>query len=289
LQNELNRTNHDSLAILVARQIWRSISGFNFTLDPTFWYRPQIPLLDFVSGIFLLLGIVAAIAKRRRPEARLILLWFGSSLLTGWVLTENPPSSMRMLIITPVLALLVAVGLDRFLLLARWVIGGRRAQWHEVGIALMILAAALNVHYYFFTYTPTRIYGNPTAETTTVLARYLQERRTFETDSYEPEGAKIADDRPFVYFYGPPFLYFDFGAIQFIARGSRGVNVPPKEQDPDFPTPIKERTLFVVLTERLDELEAIQAQHPRGNEHEFISDADGRLMFIIYDVSPENR
>jgi hypothetical protein len=172
------------------------------------------------------------------------------------------------------------------LLLARWVVGGRRAQWSQIGVVLMALAAVLNVYYYFVVYTPSRIYGNPTAETTTILARFLQERWASEKHSLELVGAETASAQPFVYFFGPPFLYIDFGTIQFIARSVRGVNVPPRDKVPDFPTPILEPTLFVVLQERLDELEVIRSQHPRGSAQVFRSDADERLMFVVYDVSP---
>jgi 4-amino-4-deoxy-L-arabinose transferase-like glycosyltransferase len=270
LKNELARPNHDSTFELVVRQIWRSISAFNHTLDPTFWYRARIPLLDFVSGMLFILGLAVAIARRRRSSERLILLWFGLSLTFGWILTENPPSSMRMVIIAPAVAVLAALGLDRLLTLARWVIGGRATHWRVVAGAILTVIAILNIHYYFFIYTPTRVYGNPSAETATVLARYLKDRQ----------------DRPLVYFYGPPFLYFDFGSIQFIARDAPGVSVPPKSEAPAFPTPVNGPTLFVVLRERLEELNEIQARYPRGALTRFRSDANGRLMFVVYEVAP---
>jgi hypothetical protein len=156
--------------------------------------------------------------------------------------------------------------------LARWIIGGPHAQWNWVGAALMSVAALLNVYYYFAVYTPSRVYGNPTAETGTVLARYLR-------DSVATEGIQ-----PFVYFYGPPFLYYDFGTIQFIAREVPGVSVSPKDEDPAFQTQVQEPTLFVVLRERLEELASIQERHPNGRISEVHSQADGRLMFIIYEV-----
>ncbi len=270
LENELARPDHASTLSLVWRQIWRSISAFNYTLDPTFWYRAQIPLLDFVSGIFFPLGVIVALRRWRRPAVRLLLLWFGLSITLGWILTENPPSSMRMVIVAPAVALLVALGLDAFLQLARRVLGGRRDQWRTVSISLLSAIAVLNVHYYFIVYTPTRVYGNPNAESATVLGRYLADR----------------DDEPLVYLYGPPFMYYDFGTLQFIARDVRGVNVPPQAEDPDYQPELQGGgpTLFVVLRERLDELEALSAKYPSGSLTEFNSPADGRLMFIVYEV-----
>jgi hypothetical protein len=281
LDNELARPEHDSTFDLVVRQIWRSISAFNYTLDPTFWYRAQIPLLDVLSGALLLLGLVVAFGQRRRPAVQLILLWVAFAITLGWILTENPPSSMRMVVIAPAIALLVGIGLDRLLILAHWAFGMHRVDWNRVGLAVLVAIAVLNVYYYFIVYTPTRIYGNPSAETATVIARYLADRVQATT--------RLGDDgtaEPFVYFYGPPFLYYDFGAIPFIARGVPGVNAPPEHEDPDFRTPVSGPTFFIVLRERLDELDEIQEQHPNGDLYEFYSEADGRLMFTSYEVFP---
>jgi 4-amino-4-deoxy-L-arabinose transferase-like glycosyltransferase len=269
LENELARPEHASTLSLVLRQVWRSISAFNHTLDPTFWYRAQIPLLDFVSGIFFVFGSVFAITKWRRPGVRLVLIWFGLTLLFGWVLTENPPSSMRAVIIAPAVAILAALGLDKLLALAHQALGGPKTQLNFLGLTLLAIIAVLNVQYYFFIYTPTRVYGNPNAERGTVLANYLRDR----------------GDQPFVYFFGPPFLYYEFGTIRFITRDVPGVNVPPKEEDPNFHTRVAGPTLFVVLRERREELATIQARHPNGHLDQFRSEADGRLMFEIYEVN----
>ncbi len=284
LDNELSRPDHDSVFNLVVRQIWRSISAFNYTLDPTFWYRAEIPLLDFVSGILFILGLVTAAVQWRRSIMRWILLWFGFAVAIGWILTENPPSSMRMVIIAPAVALLAAIGLDQLLVLAQWSLGGERERWNRVGLVLLAVAAFLNVQYYFFIYTPARVYGNPSAETATVLARHLRAQAASSRTLLPSETHTLDRNGPFVYFYGPPYLYYDFGTIQFIARDVPGVNVPPRQEDPEFLSRVSGSALFVVLSERLDELAAIQEQHRNGQVREFYSEANGRLMFVSYEV-----
>lgn len=284
LDNELARPDHDGVFTLVVRQVWRSISAFNYTRDPTFWYGAQIPLLDFISGILFALGVVAAISQWRRSVMRLILYWFAFAIIFGWVMTENAPSSMRVVIVAPAIALLVALGLDQLLILAQWTIGGSREQWNWVAVTLLAVAALLNVQYYFIVYTPARFYGNPTAETATVFARYLHDDSVASRYAVKPAIGEDQESQPFVYFYGPPFLYYDFGTIQFIARDVSGVDVPPKDQDPEFRTQVLGPTLFFVLRERLDELPTIQARYPNGQLREFFSKANGRLMFVIYEV-----
>jgi hypothetical protein len=286
LDNELARPDHDSVFSLVVRQAWRSISAFNYTLDPTFWYGARIPLLDFVSGILFVLGLAVALSQWRRSIMRLILFGFGFAIIFGWVLTENPPSSMRMVIISPVVALLVALGLDRLIVLARWSVGGSREQWNWIAAALLAVAALLNVYYYFVVYTPARFYGNPTAETATVFAHYVHNGSMAGRFVSDVETDPAQDGKPFVYFYGPPFLYYDFGTIEFIARDVPGRNVPPKDEEPELLTQVSGPTVFLVLPERLDELPDIKARHPYGQLFEFHSDANGRLLFVVYEVLP---
>ena len=104
-----------SAAALLLQQFWKSVSAFNATPDPTFWYHPGIPLLDPVSGVFFILGLAAASWRVRRPGGGLLLLWFWAVVILGWTLTENPPSSQRGVGAIPVVAILTALGLTESL------------------------------------------------------------------------------------------------------------------------------------------------------------------------------
>lgn len=269
LARERELTGRTSLSLL-AEQIWKSISAFNYTLDPTFWYRPSIPLLDVVSGLFFLVGLLWAIGHYRRPASLILLIWFCLALGLGWVMTENPPSSQRMVILAPGVALLVALGID-------WLIGEMERLLSipttvQSGMAggLLIAIAALNVGYYFLQYTPTRVYGNPTAEMTTVLARHLVE---------EEGGGRV-------YFHGAPFVYWDMGTLRFMARGVEGVDVPPPGEGEDPTEDVGGEARFVFHPERLDELDRVRRLHPGGNVEHVHSTADGRLLYAMYAVSP---
>ncbi|MBN1180264.1 MAG: glycosyltransferase family 39 protein, partial [Anaerolineae bacterium] len=90
-----------SAVYLLLQQLWKAVSAFHYTVDPTFWYRPDIPLLDFVSGVFMLFGLVDVVRCRRWRSDGLLLLWFGLALVLGWTLNENPPSSQRLTITAP--------------------------------------------------------------------------------------------------------------------------------------------------------------------------------------------
>jgi len=253
---------------LLLEQFWKSISAFHYTLDPTFWYHPTIPLLDFVSGVLMVIGIVWATVRWRWPANGLLLLWFWLSVVMGWTLTENPPSSMRLLVVTPAVASLVALGADRLLRLMRGLIGGRGAAWACVGAGIAAVAVSLNLGYYFLSYAPTRVYGNPTAEVADVLCDTLEQR----------------EEVPPVFFDGAPYMYWDFGAIAFRLRHLKGVDFSPEEW---FWGVEPERgALFVILGKKADDLERVRSFFPDGELEYYYSDADGRLLFILYEVPP---
>ena len=262
-----------SVADLLLGQVWKSVSAFHYTLDPTFWYRPSIPLLDLVSGVFFILGLLWVTAHYRWPANGLLLSWFWLALILGWVMTENPPSSMRLTIVAPALALLVGLGLNWLIELLDRLCITHRALREWPAVAVLVAVAVLNLHYYFVVYTPTRVYGNPTAEVATELGRYLAQQ----------------DDDCVVYFYAPPFMYWDFGTLRFMARGVEGVDIPPPEEEaggvelvvPDLGRGAR----FVFLPERLGELDGVRAQYPGGVEVPVYSSADGRLLYVLYETT----
>ncbi len=257
-----------SAASLLLQQAWRSISAFNYTLDPTFWYRADIPLLDFVSSVLFIVGMIWSIVHWRWPSSALLLIWFWSALLTGWMITENPPSSQRLVIVTPALALLVAVGLNALAKLSRRLLGARRLVIRGLVGGGLLAIVVLNLGYYFWIYTPKRVYGNPTAEMTTRLARQL-----------EREG----DDKV-VYLHGPPFVYWDFGTLRFMARGVSGMNVPPVGQGEPPEPDLSRGALFVFHPARLGELANVRDRYPDGVEDRVYSSADGGLLYAVYEV-----
>ncbi len=268
LAREQEITGRSALDLL-AQQFWKSISAFNYTLDPTFWYRPGVPLLDFVSGVLFIFGLIWSIAHWRWSSSALLLIWFWSALVTGWVTTENPPSSQRMVILTPALALFVALGLERLLQLCRRLLGASQALVRGIAVVALLAIVALNLNHYFLVYTPSRVYGNPTAELTTHLARRLARQ----------------DEEIVVYLHGPPFVYWDFGTLRFMARGVAGIDVPPPgEIQPPKPD-LSREAWFVFHPARLDELESVRGRYPGGGEKRFRSSADGKLLYAVYEVS----
>ncbi len=258
------------LETILAEQFLKSVLAFNHYWDRVSWYGLRAPLLDLVAGALAVLGLVYALAHWKQRRYAIPALWVGLIIVFGAFLTENPPSSQRLVGAAPALAILVAVGLVRLADLGRdlWSSMRLRPAWWNAALALVIgLLAARNLNLYFVEYIPTHIYGNPNAQAATALGYHLRNHPA---------------DR-IVYFFGPPRIYFGFGSIGYLAPGAVGVDVhepltgPPGFVDPDHDA------LFVFLPERLSERTWVEQSHP-GGTWQVIPDHLGQMMLALYEV-----
>ncbi len=256
-----------SVPVILAEQFLRAAGAFHVFPDRTVWYGADRPLLSFGAGIFALLGMAWAVARRRDRRYFLVLLWFWSVIIIGGMLTESPPSSQRLVIATPAVAVLVALGLLKTVQLGRRVLAARR-RWENIALALPILLLAVgNVRYYFVEYTPQRRYGGANGETATMIGHYLQ-------------GLAAGEQ---VYLLGAPRLYWSFGTMEFLAPQVEGHDVvEPLTAPPDFVDP-QRGAVFIILPHRRGELSRLQQAFPDGDLREF-HDPQGRLRFVVYRV-----
>jgi hypothetical protein len=226
-----------------------------------------------LPGAFAVLGMAWAVAHWRDRRFFLVLLWFWAVIVSGGMLTESPPSSQRLVIAIPAVALLVAFGLEQSVGLARRLLDFGR-KWENLALCLLVaIMAVSSIRYYFVEFTPSRRYGSENGETATMMARYIRD----EDGGYQ------------VYLFGAPRIYWSFGTIPFLAPDVPGHDViDPLTGTPDFVDEaavgvVERRLLFMFLPERLGELAWVQQSFPDGQVQEF-RDAWGRLRFTVYKV-----
>jgi 4-amino-4-deoxy-L-arabinose transferase-like glycosyltransferase len=256
-----------SVLELLWDQFRKSFLAFNFTLDPTSWYSAGIPYLDAVSGIFFVLGLVPLLRRWREQGPLLVHVWFWLALVFGGVLIENPPSSPRFVIFMPAVCLIAALGLVTFLELGAGLVRLPRA-WVARALALILLvAAALNVGYYFGDYTPSGAFGGLNTEVGMRVGEYL---RGQEPGSH-------------VYFFGPKRMWVGYATIPFLAPGMDLHDVEePLTAPPAFVAPAGD-VLFVFLPERASELSWVAPSYPGGTYAE-VHGHTGEVLFSVYEL-----
>jgi 4-amino-4-deoxy-L-arabinose transferase-like glycosyltransferase len=257
-----------STATILAEQFLRAAGAFHAFPDRTVWYGLREPLLGAAAGAFLLLGMAWAASRWRARGSFLVLAWFWAVIIGGGMLTESPPSSQRLVLAIPPVALLVALGAERTLALAARVLGAsQRAQRLALAAAILALCA-FSIRTYVWHYTPQRIYGGENGRVATRLAIHLRERA---------DGGQV-------YFFGPPRIYYSFGAIRFLARDVPGRDVVDTVQGPlDIVDPSRP-AIFVFLPERAGELTWVKDVYPGGQVQTFRTGE--RTDFVAYTVDP---
>ena len=271
LASEVQHSGRSALQIL-GDAFLRSSLAFNYFTDQSFWYRPSIPFLDSASAVLFVMGLVAAMRYAFRNVSCLLLVaWFWLAVIFGGMLTILPPASERLVIITPALAVLVALGLTQLVEFAKTTM----AAWFGpisrfIPFMATIVLMLANIGYYFLNYAPTHVYGNPTAEVLTRLSR--------ELDTFQNDGK--------VYFWGAPTVFYESATVpRFLRPEVKGIDVSPHWAGDLSFVDTQQRAWFVFLPEHLAELESVQASYPGGTAIPVHSVADGRLLYVLYEHS----
>ena len=259
----------DPVSVLT-EQAMRSLLAFNYYPDKVYWYHPGIPLLDFFSSIFFVFGLAYATWRLVDRRYFVIASSYWLALLFGAFLTENPPSSMRLVILSPLASILVAIGMMKMREWASDALGGPRRLHDAILGGVLLLAMLISVGFYFDDYSRHRTegYGGPNTEVATEMAWYL---RGIGTDHR-------------VYFFGAPRMFLDFATIPFIARGVQGMDVKEPLTGPPSFVGQEPRSVFIFLPERQQELQVLKRYLPAGVQEEVRGRELGRLLFVAYRV-----
>lgn len=262
-----------SAPLILWDQFRRALFAFGLFPDRSSTYGPGTPLAGPPMAIFLYLGLALATWRWRQPRFALVALWFWAVLLSGGVLTVNPPSSNRLVALTPAVALLAAIGLHttvRLLVLALRPAAPHRWRWLLLGVLTLVIVGR-DLNFYFRDYLPTNRFGGAEAMAATLLGAEVRAQR----------------QRPTLYLHGAPRLFSGISTLGFLAPGLEATDITEPVNDP---TVVRARVapgrpaLFVFLPERFGELTAVSAAFPGGDLRE-VRSPDGReVMYYSYFV-----
>lgn len=138
-------------------QIGRTLLMFNYRGDQ--WIIHNIPLkpnLDFITGIFLIIGLLVVISRIKEKPSQFLLLWFFIGV-GGASMTVDAPHSTRAILLCPIAVLMAAVALSS-LWAASAASMANKARWAvHVLVGLIFLAVAVcNFRDYFIVHATHR-------------------------------------------------------------------------------------------------------------------------------------
>ena len=169
-------------------QSLRAFGGFGRYTDVSIFYRGPIPLVDDLTLFPFLLGIAYAVYRVLDERYFLLLAIFGAVVVTGGVLTVEPPTSQRLLGTIPAVAAFTAIGVKLIADEASRLKPSASPLVAGVAIAALL---TVNVHFYFFQYTDG---GYSSDLNNRVAAQVVDYARTL------PENTRL-------FWYGDPRMY----------------------------------------------------------------------------------
>jgi 4-amino-4-deoxy-L-arabinose transferase-like glycosyltransferase len=255
-------------------QFRRASLAFNYYSDRTVWYGLREPLLDPIFGGLFLLGLFYGIMKmfdrQVGPRIAPMMAWWWSGMLLGGMLTESPPSSQRLITLAIPVSFFIAYAMWELVRLASQVLRWRLTDPLLIIATLMFIFISLKT--YFIVYTPQRIYGGQNAEMATEIAPILN-------------GWK--QDHRF-YFVGAPSMYWGFATLPYLVPNADAVDILQPMTNPisSIRLPQNKGAVFIVLPQRMTELDLLMEAFQGGERLELFSPVDSRHMVTLYKVPP---
>lgn len=276
----------DSTLSILWDQAVHAFGGYGFYIERGIFYRAPIPFVDRLSLIPFLLGLAYALYNVLDERYFLLLTGFVAVVVTGGVLTVDPPMASRLLGTAPIVVAFIAIGVK--------LIADTASRWRPsasslvAGVAVFALVTT-NIHFYFFVYKDG---GYSSDLNNRVAAEVVDYARTL------PEDTRL-------FWYGDPRMYLSGSghpAMTFFLRDRPRFDVLESGRVvsyPDVPLTGNAPSVFMFMSHRQDELQPLIDSCPGGELKTFIIPA-GRhglsgiqttpeISFIAYEVLTPNQ
>lgn len=264
---------HQGPLLIMADQFQQALFGFGFYNDRTVSYNLHGTLANPFMAFFLFLGLGLSLWRWQEPAFALLALWFWAGLITAGMLTVQPPTSNRLFVLTPVVALLAARSLvetTSFLaqkLKTRFLFPSAT----KAALLIALFIAFLDITYYFEIYIPSHQFGGEHALIATTLG-YELEKQTTPTK---------------VYFFGAPYMWSVFSTLDFLAPNVKLSDVEePLKASAELTKVLQldQDAIFVFLPHRYEEIVVVQTRFPQGKFKEYLHPVKNTPFFITYYV-----
>jgi 4-amino-4-deoxy-L-arabinose transferase-like glycosyltransferase len=242
-------------------------SAAAFTITPLrHWYVTDHPMLLPLPASLFLIGLVLALSRARDLRYAWILMWVAAGVAVG-ALSESTPAAQRYIFLAPPIALLVALPLAELATRAPLPTPRHRAVLTAGCGAVILLAGALDLRFYFHDYTPSRRFSDINTEVAQNLAQFL-----------------IAEDLAGgtqVFFSGQPRMgYASIETLPYLVPKDTFTDVLQPLTAPPTWT-VQRPAVFVFLPENLGDLAWVQAAYP-GGETIVRPSAEANDLYTVY-------
>jgi len=225
-----------------------------------------MPYLTVLGAVLFLIGLGIAFRYIYQPRYLILLIWFWSVVILGGILTLNPPASTRMVMTTPAVALLVAIGmwgildvLERLKIHRGWIL--------SLTVIILLVFTAQNAYFYFKQYKEGFYFRDANGEVAMEAGLELKSLG----QSYS------------LYLLGSPRMFVTFPTFYFLAPANPKYDVTSEEIDASRST--ISHGLFIVSTpQNVSQLKKIARQYPDGNWEIIMRKSQPEVLYYAYIV-----
>jgi 4-amino-4-deoxy-L-arabinose transferase-like glycosyltransferase len=257
---------------ILLNQLSLGFGGF-FSVNLSFWYRPEVPILRTLPSVFFIFGLAMLVLRLKDLRTWVALLWLAAyGMIVS--LSESAPAAQRLPGVSAAVALVVGFGVVEFVAILGNLFPARKWVLGVAAIALAGVLAADDLRFYFYEYTPQSAY----------LGRF----------DFVGTGGEVArriigqmNGRPgqweVVFFNNGLMGYYSDPAIRFLLPNAEGLDQNNAWGSPDNPPiPAGRELFFVFMPGRETEIAGVQAAYPGCSLGEIFA-SDGSLLYTYYD------
>lgn len=264
----------ESRLSILGDQFRRALFGFAYLSDRAETWGPNSPLAPPLLSLGLFLGLFLSLRHWRHSAIIMLQGWFWGVILTAGMLTLHPPTSNRLVVITPVVCLFAAIGwqmmaqaLAPLFLFSFEQQHAKATTWGV--LALLAGLTALSGVRAHTAYLADNNYGGGNAFVATQIGYDLAEQATDTT----------------LIMLGAPRIYSDISPLLFLTPDYARQDIYDILNAPPTDLPANTRLMFAVLPERASDLVFIQQAFPNGQLKE--RRAENRDDVLYYQVIVE--
>lgn len=185
-----NNFDIDEFIYQIIRNFSEYLAMFNYLGDSNPRHNVVgFPMLDFISGVFLIMGLSVCLANYKDLRFRFLLIWLFFMLLPGILsISWNTPDSMKTIGVIPPVIIIITLGINTF-----WIFSSIvpwkfiRSKINYLFGFIVILIIFLNIYFYFYTYsTDDKVYSAFSTDHTLIAQDIINKRQ----DGFDIRGSR---------------------------------------------------------------------------------------------------
>jgi 4-amino-4-deoxy-L-arabinose transferase-like glycosyltransferase len=251
----------DSTWVIVWEQIKRSLLTFNYYTDRSAQFSYPYAMFNSMVSPMLILGLGMGFVRWRKPEYMFLVSSFMLIIITGGILTVNAPTWCRLVGIIPLAALLIALGIDKFINLFEKT--SLKPFVPFLSLSAVLYLGVMGVMDWKYYVANVSLQPRPVVN----VGRYL------DTLPTNVNACGITDG-----------FSMDQAEIVFLGWPRKLVTVPPDASILTIDTCPGPNLVWILSTLYRNRLPEIQALWPGGSVHDYLFE-NGEIMYTSYLVA----